>query len=318
MTPYYYHALPLLLAILFLSLCPSTIHASKYCGTTYKDANTKCRTACPTGYGCPEGDACFFNTNCNTDTEIAEETMVAFQSSLNGETGVSAIHATFQSMEYVINNKLFLYETPMMEWIPSTVYNFEGFFDGLKVMHEQGVAGLKIYVGGHESDMNDDCAHCYMYGLVNVAAFLAQAMKETIRYDACDENSWDRVGEELMYPISNSCGQLGQSYQDYHCSEDERHMECEIDPQMSITAVTNAKWWGAPGPLMCGPRSKYPQTGYWDFMYQCDNIWANPPETCDAYVGQEGGKAINNVAYPNAAGRTDVEGCCWWVSVYIS
>ena len=28
----------------------------------------------------------------------------------------------------------------------------------------------------------------------------------------------------------------------------------------------------------------------------CDNIWANPPETCDAYVGQEGGKAINDVA----------------------
>jgi hypothetical protein len=31
--------------------------------------------------------------------------------------------------------------------------------------------------------------------------------------DACDENSWDRVGDQKMYPISNSCGQLGQSYQ---------------------------------------------------------------------------------------------------------
>lgn len=27
------------------------------------------------------------------------------------------------------------------------------------------------------------------------------AMKETIRYDACDENSWDRVGSMEMYPI---------------------------------------------------------------------------------------------------------------------
>jgi len=172
-------------------------------------------------------------------------------------------------------------------------------------MHSQGVAGKKIYLGG-------DCAHCHMYGLINVAAFLAQAMKETIRYDACDENSWDRVGADLMYPISNACGQLGQSYQDYSCSDEEKHMECEVDPQMSITAVTNAKWWGAPGPLKCGPKSQIPQSGHWDFMYNCDNIWATPPETCDAYEGQTGGKALNDVPYPNAAGRTDVEGCCWW------
>ena len=164
-------------------------------------------------------------------------------------SGLPAIHETFTAMKNVINTKLFLYETPMMEWIPSTVYQFNGFFAGLKIMQEVGVAGLKIYLGGHENDSplnnesNYDCPHCYMYGLINVAAFLAQAMKETIRYDACDENSWDRVGEDLMYPISNSCGQLGQSYQDYHCSEEERHMECPVDPQMTITAMTNAKWW---------------------------------------------------------------------------
>ena len=116
-------------------------------------------------------------------------------------------------------------------------------------------------------------------------------------------------------------------------------MECPVDPQMTITAVTNAKWWGAPGPLKCGvsgltnssknilyfshthtnihihtpkPKSLYPQTGYWDFMYDCENPWATPPESCDEYEGQVGGKAINDVAYANAAGRTDVEGCCWW------
>jgi hypothetical protein len=32
---------------------------------------------------------------------------------------------------------------------------------------------------------------------------------------------------------------------------------------MTITAVTHAKWWGAPGPMICGPKSLYPQTGYW-------------------------------------------------------
>jgi len=30
----------------------------------------------------------------------------------------------------------------------------------------------------------------------------------SIQYDACDENSWDFVGER--YPLSNACGQLGQ------------------------------------------------------------------------------------------------------------
>ena len=57
--------------------------------------------------------------------------------------------------------------------------------------------------------------------------------------------------------------------------------------------------WGAPGPMMCGPKSLIPQTGYWDFNYACDNPWATPPESCDAYEGQKGGKAINDVAYPN-------------------
>lgn len=60
--------------------------------------------------------------------------------------------------------------------------------------------------------------------------------------------------------------------------------------------------------MQCGPKSLYPQTGYWDFSYTCDNIWGTPPETCDAYEDQKGGKAINDEEYPNAAGRTDVEG----------
>lgn len=150
----------------------------------------------------------------------------------------------------------------------------------------------------------------------------------------------------LLITSTVACGQLGQSYQDYHCSEAEKHMECEVDPQMTITAVTHAKvslkfevslvraiiqrilrsntnlfyyysllrsqWWGAPGPLKCGPKSMYPQTGYWDYAYECNNPWANPPELCTEYEGQKAGKAINDAPYPNSAGRTDVEGCCWW------
>ena len=135
--------------------------------------------------------------------------------------------------------------------------------------------------------------------------------KETIKYDACDENSWDLIGG--VYPLSNACGQLGQSYQDYHCSEEEKHMECEVDPNMSFTAKTHAKWYGAPAPLFCRPKTgEMPFTGKWDYTYHCNNPWKDPPETCDVYEGQQAGRFDNSAPVENGAQRIDVEGCCWW------
>ena len=89
-------------------------------------------------------------------------------------------------------------------------------------------------------------------------------------------------------------------------------MECPVDPDMSIKAVTHAKWYGAPGPLFCGPKTEYPHVGIWDYTYHCDNVWADPPEYCTVYEGQKAGRYDNSEAVPNFAGRTDVEGCCWW------
>lgn len=213
-----------------------------------QDANARCGVACPTGRGCPFGQACFLNTVCgdwgNAGGSASGNGGSTSSSSSSTTTtgtiksfGYAAVEETFQSIKDIIDTKLFLYETPDMQWLPSTVYRFEGFFDGLQLMYKQGVNGKKIYMGGNN---DPNCRHCHMYGLVNIAAFLAQAMKETIRYDACDENSWDRVGDMKMYPISNACGQLGQSYQDYHCKEEERFMECEVDLNMSIEAVSSS------------------------------------------------------------------------------
>ena len=150
----------------------------------------------------------------------------------------------FDNVKDQVDSKLFLYQTPDMQWVPSTVYRYEDFRESLDVMATEGVAGKTFYVG------EDVGANGYVYGLINIAAFLAQSMKETIQYDACDENSWDMIGGK--YPLSNACGQLGQSYQDYHCSPEEAHMECKVDPNMSIKGVTNSKWYGAPGPMFCG------------------------------------------------------------------
>ena len=247
---------------LLISFLPLINSQSKwYCGTEFVDANTSCSNPCPSGAGCPVGQACWETDNCGSNTNAQGYTQVttmtatyvnsisndASSSSVLTTTGIAAVEETLQLLRDTIDDKLFLYETPLNEWLPSSVYRFDGFFEGLRVMHQVGVAGKKIYMGVEYDENGNDitgvkCKHCHMYGLINIAAFLAQAMKETIRYDACDENSWDRVGDLMMYPLSNACGQLGQSYQDYHCSDEEKHMECSVDPEMTITAVTHAKW----------------------------------------------------------------------------
>jgi hypothetical protein len=81
---------------------------------------------------------------------------------------------------------------------------------------------------------------------------------------------------------------------------------------MEIKATTNAKWWGAPGPLYCAPKTKQHFTGFWDHTYLCDDKWANPPKFCTDYEGQKEGRYDNSSPVPNLSGRTDVEGCCWW------
>ena len=203
-----------------------------------------------------------------------------------------------------IDSNILLYQNPSNEWEPSTVYRYSDFIEALRVMYTDGVANKYFYMG-------DGSSNGFKYGLVNIAAFLAQSMKETIRYNACDENSWDLVNG--VYPVSNACGQLGQSYQDYNCQASEAHMQCEVDPKMKITAATNSKWWGAPAPLYCGPKTDdFPFTGFWDYTLTCHDPWASPPKYCKDYEGQKAGGFNHDSPVANSAGRTDVEGCCFW------
>jgi hypothetical protein len=127
--------------------------------------------------------------------------------------------------------------------------------------------------------MGNDSPNGHKYGLINIAAFLAQSMKETIQYNACDEISWDLVNG--VYPVSNACGQLGQSYQDYKCSAEEAHKECPVNPNMKIKATTNAKWYGAPAPLYCRPKTDYPFTDIGTILLNATNpgqIHLNTPK----------------------------------------
>jgi predicted chitinase len=125
------------------------------------------------------------------------------------------------------------------------------------------------------------------YGLVNVAAFLAQTMQETIQYNACDENNWsdkavvqEHGGSE--YSATSACGQLHQSYQDYTCSAEEDaeaggKMACDVDPNMEMRAATQAQWYGAPPGLFCAPKSKVPKAPRWDYS----SPWCAPSDSAD-------------------------------------
>lgn len=118
------------------------------------------------------------------------------------------------------------------------------------------------------------------------------------------KNNWDLI--DGTYPLANACGQLEQSYQDYVCPAGSEHMQCEVDLNMEQRATTNAGWYGAPGPLFCGPKSKYPHVGYWDYSFMCDYPWKDPPELCPDYPGQKGGKAVNDEPVEN---RVSSVGC---------
>ena len=165
----------------------------------------KGRTAAPTTSSPTKAPNPSPKLDINDDSQATDYS----NSHLTAQTVFDILH----SKSAPIDNELFLYQGKA----PSNVYRYSGFISGLQVMVENGVAGKHFYLG------NDNPENGYWYGLVNIAAFLGQSMKETIQYDACDENSWDYYNS--AYPLSNACGQLGQSYQDYHCSDAEKHME---------------------------------------------------------------------------------------------
>jgi len=160
---------------------------------------------------------------------------------------------------------------------PSYLYTWQGFQRALKKMTSGTGPGENnfFYIGAGISP------NSLQYGLVNIAAFMAHAVTQAVYYDSCDENSWEQVS--FRYPISNSCGQKGRSYQDEKCDGRHKGMECEVDPTMEVYGVTRARWLGAPPPLYCADRS----TGYWDHI-----------------IGFE----ENDPPFANSAGRNDVRG----------
>jgi hypothetical protein len=229
--------------------------------------------------------------------------------------GAELFNNTLIQNEAAFSEQLLISQLPDLTWAPSTIYTWVDFLTALHGMCTTGVGSYTFWTGEDTSPNPEETVN---YGLVNIAAFLAQSMKETIKYDACDENNWDQTNG---YKLSNACGQLGQNYANYDCD-----MACPQDPSLQMSAVTNAKWYGAPGPLFCAPDSELiaaglstdGSTGYWNYSSDC---WPYPATelgftpsdlppymrpACEVYAGQKGGGYV----FDGSGGS--VQGCCWW------
>jgi len=196
---------------------------------------------------------------------------------------------------------VFQYQTPAGGWLPSTIYTWDDMIEAVKIMATDGIGDQKFYIGEGQN---------FNYGLVNIAGFLGQCMKETIMYNACDENNWSdpkyvaEVGGQ-PYGAASSCGQGKQSYQDYKCSAADDaiaagKMACDVDTNMEIRATTHAQWYGAPPSMFCAPKSKVPKAPKWNFGspwcpqrggydYKEPFNETNTPDEYWAYVSSGGG-----------------------------
>eukprot|EP00571_Detonula_confervacea_P000915 CAMPEP_0172329518 /NCGR_PEP_ID=MMETSP1058-20130122/60926_1 /TAXON_ID=83371 /ORGANISM="Detonula confervacea, Strain CCMP 353" /LENGTH=540 /DNA_ID=CAMNT_0013046697 /DNA_START=554 /DNA_END=2176 /DNA_ORIENTATION=- len=172
---------------------------------------------------------------------------------------------------------------------PSKQYTIRGFMQSLKIMGVDGFGAdfkFMLWEGAGEQ-WNEE----WMYGLVNLAAFLANCMVEAIEDDTCDELNWQEF--EGKYAISNSCGQEGRSYEDEDCAlGTTEFLSCDVDQSMQVTAVSRGTQMRAPPPLKC-------QSGTGD-------------ENLAGYWDSPSGRRVQNVEYANVAGRTDIEGCCFF------
>ncbi|EGU45685.1 chitin-binding domain-containing protein [Vibrio ichthyoenteri ATCC 700023] len=239
-------------------------------------------------------------------------------------TRIEALNQQLANAEGVMNNEAFLYETPQSQWEPSTVYKWADFLDGLNAMHNIGVAGNKFWLLSDEADDQTNIT----YAKVAIAAFLAQSMQETIRYNACDENNWSEVryGAPTDYPMTASCGQLGQKYADYGVnpvSGLDYAYSCPRDNKMEVSALTHAKWYGAPAPVFAAPDTVLEERGLlvngaagrWTNNGHCNNVpekvdtskqvWER--DICKTYIGQKAGSFIWD-----GSSQESVEGCGWW------
>ena len=117
--------------------------------------------------------------------------------------------------------------------------HFNDFMESLRKMSDIGFDDNYFYIGqGQSTTAGDGVTRLSNSGLLNIALFLTYAVDMSILDDACDEHNTQLINGR--FPVSNSCGQYGESYQDIVCSADDAGKECPMDPNQSFSAVTSS------------------------------------------------------------------------------
>ena len=264
-------------------------------------------------------------------------------SSTNALTSVATLNTalTSASLANDMNNNVLLFNAAPGSWIPSSLYKWEDFLEALKAMHNTGISGEKYWL----FDEDDSNEQKQKYAKVAIASFLAQSMQETIQYNACDENSWQffkdantskavadsiaRGDFTIDQPMDAACGQLGQVYADYGVDSNgiDNPYSCPRAPKMEVTAITNAKYYAAAGPVFAAPDAVLSDLGLlldgkpgrWEDSGDCagkpataDNFkdpkiegWAR--DECKVYKGQKAGSFVWD-----GSSKRSLEGCGWW------
>lgn len=202
----------------------------------------------------------------------------------------------FSNFQFYVSERVDLFEQVVFiaqSGDPSEEYTMEDFIKSLDVVVYQLPPSKAFFVGqtiDKEEDNSFPIISGMEYGLVNLAAFLANAMAEGIRIDSCDEineKASDDSGE--FYALSNACGQFGRRYEEEDCEGAVESFHCSLDLSMEITAggLEEGENEGIP-PFMCKPKDGF--VGFYDTVL----------------------KQVEETVFSNSYGRTDVEGCCWW------
>ena len=191
--------------------------------------------------------------------------------------GMYVMDAHLDANKILINRELFNGGRPVTS--TASTFDYNSFKSSLHTMITTPIDNKSFYIG------SSDQKNGRVYGLVNIAAFLSQAVVDSIQHGSCDEVNTDVI--DGLLPLSNACGQNGLDYQDPQtlCLASEEKYACDVEWEMSLQGelVTSN-----PPPFFCGPAKEYGGfTGYWDYVSGSEN--------------KDGPTA-------NGVGKTDVQG----------
>jgi len=237
--------------------------------------------------------------------------------------GILVLDAHISANRLVLARELFL--SPTLNGANAQTFTYTGFKESLQKMistpivvdgkdpktNEDIEVPLTFYIGDITTESTrPKSSNERVYGLINVAMFLAAAYSDSLSHGSCDEINSDIVDGFL--PMSNACGQHGRSYQGTAtnpglrtgdssplvCAPGDEKYACDVDmniraqarPPSIISSRSGSA--DAPGPFYCGPKTDYNGfSGHWSF---------------------EDNEEIFQSAKQNKLGRTDVQGCCFW------